>query len=70
MSSEAVDGVLTAVEGRPRHADCRMSVEPVAYLLAAYGRVPVWRPAIRGRLLAYGRRPWLGLKLASMLVSA
>jgi hypothetical protein len=64
------DGRLSAIEGRPPRADCRMSAEPVANLLTAYGRVPVWRPAIRGRLLSYGRRPWLGLKLPSLLVSA
>jgi uncharacterized protein (TIGR03083 family) len=63
------DGRLTVVEGRPAHADCRMSAEPVAYLLTAYGRVPVWRPAVRGSLLVYGRRPWLGLKLPSLLVA-
>jgi hypothetical protein len=61
------DGRLTTDEGRPPHADCRMSVEPVANLLTTYGRVPVWRPAIRGSLIAYGRRPWLGLKLTSLL---
>jgi uncharacterized protein (TIGR03083 family) len=61
------DGSLTTVEGRPPHADCRMSVEPAAYLLAGYGRVPVWRSAIRGRLASYGRRPWLGLKFTSLL---
>jgi hypothetical protein len=61
------DGSLTTVEGRPTRADCRLSVEPVAYLLTGYGRVPVWRTAIRGRLASYGRRPWLGLKLTSLL---
>jgi hypothetical protein len=63
------DGRLTAAEGRPGHADCRMLVDPVANLLTAYGRVPVWRPAIRGQLISYGRRPWLAPKLASLLVN-
>ena len=66
---EFADGRLTALEGRASHADCRMWAEPVAYLLTAYGRVPVWRPAIRGQMISYGRRPWLGLKLPSLLVS-
>jgi Mycothiol maleylpyruvate isomerase N-terminal domain len=61
------DGRLTTDEGRPPHADCRMSVEAVAYLLSAYGRVSLWRPVIRGSLISYGRRPWLGLKLTSLL---
>ena len=63
------EGQLTVVEGRPPRADCRISAEPVAYLLTAYGRVPVWRPAVRGSLLVYGRRPWLGLKLSSLVVA-
>jgi hypothetical protein len=63
------DGRLTVTEGQPPHADCRMSVDPVAYLLTAYGRVPVWRPALRGQLVPYGRRPWLGPKLSSLVVS-
>jgi Mycothiol maleylpyruvate isomerase N-terminal domain len=63
------EGRLTATEGRPPHADCRMSVDPVASLLTSYGRVPVWRPAIRGQLVSYGRRPWLGPKLSSLLVN-
>ena len=64
-----VDGRLMATEGRPHHADCRMSVDPVANLLTAYGRVPVWRPVVRGQLISYGRRPWLGPKLSSLLVN-
>ena len=63
------DGRLTATEGQPPHADCRMSVDPVAYLLTAFGRVPVWRPVLAGQLVSYGRRPWLGLKLTSLVVS-
>ena len=63
------DGRLATSEGRPVHADCRMSADPVAYLLAAYRRIPLWRPVVRGKFLAYGRRPWLAAKLQSMLVS-
>ena len=63
------DGSLTATEGRPSRADCRMSVDPVAYLLTSYGRIPVWRPAVRGQLVTYGRRPWIGPRLSSVLVS-
>jgi hypothetical protein len=63
------DGLLTVTEGRPPRSDCRLSVEPVAYLLAAYGRGPAWRPVIGGSLIAYGRRPWLALRLPSLLIS-
>ena len=61
------DGALTARAGRPQKADCRVSAEPVAYLLSAYGRIPVLRVALTGKVVAYGRRPWLAFKLGSLL---
>ena len=61
-----VDGGLTV--GRPDGtADCRISADPVAFLLVSYGRISVWGPVLRGRMVAWGRRPWLGLKLPSLL---
>jgi hypothetical protein len=36
----------------------------VAFLLVMYRREPPWPFILRGRLLAWGRRPWLGLSLA------
>jgi len=60
------DGGLTI--GRPDGAaDCRISADPVAFLLVAYGRISVWGPVLRGKMAAWGRRPWLGLKLPSLL---
>jgi uncharacterized protein (TIGR03083 family) len=60
------DGRLTI--GSPDGAaDCRISADPVAFLLVAYGRIAVWGPVLRGQMVAWGRRPWLGLKLPSLL---
>lgn len=53
------DGILDVQQYRPAHADCRMLASPVALLLTSYGRVPVWRPALTGQIVAYGRKPWL-----------
>jgi hypothetical protein len=47
--------------------DCHLLVEPAAFMLVAWGRISQWRAIPRGQLLAWGRRPWLGLKLRSML---
>lgn len=47
--------------------DCRLSVDPAAFLLVAWGRISQWHAIPRGQLLASGRRPWLGLKLRSYL---
>ncbi len=51
---------------RSHPVDCRISAEPVAFLLLIYGRISLWRPIIRGKLLAWGRKPWLALKLNSL----
>jgi len=33
----------------------------------SWGRVSQWPAIGRGQLLAWGRRPWLGLKLRALL---
>ena len=43
--------------------DCHLSGTPAAMLLVMYGRVPPWRPALTGKVVAWGRRPWLALAL-------
>lgn len=60
------DGGLRVVPGPQPHADCRISAHPSAFLLVAYGRVAPWRPVVRGRLLAWGRRPWLAARISKL----
>ncbi len=63
-------GRLTVERGRPRgRVDCHLSVEPAAFLLVTWGRIDQWGPIARGKLLAWGRKPWLGLKLRSYLLN-
>ncbi len=57
-------GRLSVHERPVERADCRLSVDPVAYLLVGYRRVGQWKLMATGKLFAYGRKPWLGLKLA------
>jgi uncharacterized protein (TIGR03083 family) len=45
--------------------DVHVSTDPVAFLLVVYARQSLWRPVARGRMLAWGRRPWLALTLTS-----
>lgn len=45
--------------------DARVSADPAAWLLIAYRRQSQWRHIATGRLLAWGRRPWLALTLPS-----
>jgi uncharacterized protein (TIGR03083 family) len=49
------------------HPDCRMSVDPVAFLLMFFGRRGPVATAARGGLLAWGRKPWLALRLQKAL---
>ena len=64
------DGALTTSRvDRVDDADCRISAHPVAMMLTGFGRVAQWRPVLRGRLIAWGRRPWLGLRLSRVLRS-
>ena len=47
----------TVEPGPAAAADCRISADPVAFLLVAYGRQAQWRPVLLGRMTAWGRRP-------------
>jgi uncharacterized protein (TIGR03083 family) len=48
-------------------ADCRISADPAAFLLIAYGRGGQLGPILRGQLIAWGRRPWAALRLNSFI---
>jgi hypothetical protein len=45
--------------------DVHVSADPAALLLVLYARQPLWRHVATGRLLAWGRKPWLALTLTS-----
>jgi len=56
------------VEATPQgRVDCRLSVDPEAFLLVAWGRISQWSALPKGQLLASGRKPWLGLQMRSWL---
>jgi uncharacterized protein (TIGR03083 family) len=46
--------------------DCVISADPVTYMLVVYGRMPLGRALLRGGVLAWGRRPWLGLRFKDL----
>jgi hypothetical protein len=62
-------GVLSVDQSPPRPVDCRLSVDPATYLLVGYGRIGQWGPTFRGKVVAWGRKPWLGLKLGKLIAS-
>jgi uncharacterized protein (TIGR03083 family) len=61
------DGRLTFAEGKATRPDCRISANPSSFLLSALGRLGLWAPAFKGQMLAYGRKPWLALRLPSLI---
>ena len=62
------DGELNVV-GDDVPVDCHVSADPVALLLIAYGRRSQWVPILTGKLVAWGRKPWLGPRLVRYLVT-
>lgn len=49
----------------PHPAAFILWADPVDLMLVIYGRTSQWGPIARGRLLAWGRKPWLGLSFQS-----
>ena len=58
------DGRLRVDPDREPPIDVRISGDPAALLLVLYRRQSPWRHIARGRLVAWGRRPWLALSFA------
>lgn len=57
-----------SVEGAAQgKVDCKLSVDPEAFLLVAWGRISQWAAIPKGQLVASGRKPWLGLQMRSWL---
>jgi uncharacterized protein (TIGR03083 family) len=60
------DGVAAVESAHSQRIDCHISADPVDLMLVIYGRISHWGPITRGRLLVWGRKPWLGLKFKNL----
>lgn len=60
------EGVAAVEPARGQTIDCHLSADPVDLMLVVYGRISQWGPIARGRLLAWGRKPWLGLRFKNL----
>lgn len=60
-------GALTVDSSDEAPVDCRISAAPVEFLLVGSGRMGQWGPIAKGKIAAYGRKPWLGLKFTQYL---
>jgi hypothetical protein len=61
------DGGLSIEEPSFRPVDCHISADPVAMLLVAFARQSQWSAIAMGKLIAWGRKPWLGIQLRGLL---
>ena len=60
------DGELT-VEGEPQgRVDCTIVGAPASMVLVMHRRVSLANPVLRGQLAAWGRKPWLALRLVNL----
>ncbi|HEX3828428.1 MAG TPA: hypothetical protein VHV82_14275 [Sporichthyaceae bacterium] len=62
----AAGGARIAAGHSTGKADAYLSADPAALLLARWRRVPTWRSLPTGGLLAWGRKPWLATRLATL----
>lgn len=63
------DGAMDITTEEPESVDCRISADPATYLLVGYGRKGRVGPILTGKIVAYGRKPWLGLTFAKLFQS-
>ncbi|HEY6424750.1 MAG TPA: SCP2 sterol-binding domain-containing protein [Pseudonocardiaceae bacterium] len=61
------DGELRIVEPSSRRVDCHISADPVAFLKVVWNRQSQWPAIATGKLMAWGRKPWLGPQLRVLM---
>ncbi len=65
---EITGDTATMTPSGPR-ADCVITADPAAFLLVGYGRANPLSAALTGRIIASGRKPWLGLAFGGLFES-
>lgn len=61
------NGTLTIEDPSSRRVDCHISADPVALLMVAWARQSQWTAIGKGRLMAWGRKPWLGPRFRPLI---
>jgi hypothetical protein len=61
------DGSLRVEEPSARQVDCHISADPAAFFMVFWDRQSQWNAIAKGQLVAWGRKPWLGLKFRSLV---
>ncbi|GAA3484484.1 maleylpyruvate isomerase family mycothiol-dependent enzyme [Streptomyces yanii] len=63
------DGAVTVERGPVSRPDCTILIEPVTFLLIALGRCDPWGAIARGRVLTWGRKPWLAPRFPTLFTA-
>jgi hypothetical protein len=63
------DGAMSISNMPTGAVDCHISADPVTFLLVGFGRIGPIRPALTGRMIAWGWKPHLAFKLTHLLRS-
>jgi hypothetical protein len=61
------DGSLRVEEPSALRVDCHISADPAAFFMVFWNRQSQWNAIAKGQLVAWGRKPWLGLKFRSLM---
>ncbi|MGH3989940.1 MAG: maleylpyruvate isomerase N-terminal domain-containing protein [Pseudonocardiaceae bacterium] len=61
------DGELRVEEPSSRRVDCHISADPVAMLMVFWSRQSQWTAIAKGKLMAWGRKPWLGPQFRALM---
>jgi hypothetical protein len=66
----AVDrGAARALPTGGQPVDCVISMTACTALLLGFRRQPLWRAALSGASVSYGRRPWLALRFPRLFLT-
>ncbi|MGX1546305.1 maleylpyruvate isomerase family mycothiol-dependent enzyme [Streptomyces adustus] len=60
------DGEVSVEPRLPDRPDCTIHIEPVTFLLMALGRRRQWGALAQGRILVWGRKPWLAPRFPTL----
>ena len=62
------DGALSVHSGKPDKADCHLIADPATYILLGFERTGQVKAVLTGKIIAYGRKPWLFDRMAKARV--
>ncbi len=63
-----IDGEAVVETIPSRRVDCYISADLVTFFLVATGLESQWRLVARAKLMTWGRRPWLAVRLPTLFV--